>query len=268
MFCVVISLCLSEDWLFRPKTRPFCRSSFPISPTSEHSQKTKFLLLGKLNSFPNINGKADKKNWLFNQPRPRRESRLKRIYILWNLLSSPCWRSDTKEREWLEAGLPQSYCHICLSSCPGFCWAPAEALLYPSPLAPASHDRDHHCSDPHQHLLSLSHTTNFHLADLRVQILKELTLPYNKHSISTSQEWRRFPFYLFIKRISWNFNLKKNYIKNLFTLWNQCKRNMTFDIMFLITGQRGCVNIFCIFSFCPSDLCAGSIIVDAVNGKI
>ena len=174
-FCV-ISLCLSEDWLFRPKTPPFCTSSFPISPTSEHSQKTKFLLLGKLNSFPNINRKADKKNWLFNQSRPCRESRLKRIYILWNLLSSPCWRSDTKEREWLEAALPQSYCHICLLSCPGFCWSPAEAFLHPNPSITWQGPPLIWPTPP----TLLSHTTNFH-SDPRImeQIIKEWALPYN-----------------------------------------------------------------------------------------
>ena len=144
-FCV-ISLCLSEDWLFRPKTRPFCRSSFPISPTSEHSQKTKILLLGNWTHSQTSIGKLIRKiDFLISPGRVERESRLKRIYILWNLPSSPCWRSDTKEREWLEAALPQSYCHICLLSCPGFCWTPA----------PASHDRDHHWSDPHHQLSSL-----------------------------------------------------------------------------------------------------------------
>ena len=144
MLCSVLlylCVCLKIDCSDQ-KLDLFAHPAFLLAQLPNIHRKLKFLLLGNWNSFPNINRKADKKNWLFNQSRPCRESRLKRIYILWNLLSSPCWRSDTKEREWLEAALPQSYCHICLLSCPGFCWSPA----------PASHDRDHHWSDPHHQL--------------------------------------------------------------------------------------------------------------------
>ena len=92
VFCVVISLCLSEDWLFRPKTRPFCRSSFPISPTSEHSQKTKILLLGNWTHSQTSIGKLIRKiDFLISPGRVERADLKGFIFCeISSLLSSPC----------------------------------------------------------------------------------------------------------------------------------------------------------------------------------
>ena len=56
-----ICVCLKIDCSDQ-KLDLFATSSFPISPTSEHSQKTENFSFLRLNPFPNINGKADKKN--------------------------------------------------------------------------------------------------------------------------------------------------------------------------------------------------------------
>ena len=160
VFCVVISLCLSEDWLFRPKTRPFCTSSFPISPTSEHSQKTKILLLGNWTHSQTSIGKLIRKiDFLISPGRVERErereSRLKRIYILWNLHNSPLHAGDLIRRS--VSDLKPACPSLTVISASVLVLVFAQPQLKPCCIpAPASHDRDHHWSDPHQQLHSLS----------------------------------------------------------------------------------------------------------------